>query len=100
MIPRMTRDSWIMVLSGIAVIVTVVLFSAGVLYPSPVVSRLQRAHDNEMKRMVRTYENILARERSDTDYYRKAAQTCAAAVAHLEGQTRTLMALVEGREIR
>lgn len=87
--------AWIVTFSGFAVIVTIALFVSGALYPRPVVSRIQRAHDEEVKRILRAHEEVLQRERSDCDYFRSAAQSCAMAVAHLEGQCRTLQALLD-----
>lgn len=86
---------WVVTFCGLAVLVTIALFVSGALYPRPVVTRIQASHDAEMLRLTKASDAALAREREDCDYYRSAAQSCAAAVAHLDGQLRTLKALLE-----
>lgn len=75
-------------------LVTVVLFATGILCAYPSVARMQRAHDAELARMQRAHDAVLVRTVEDCDYYRRAAQSCAAAVAHREGQVMMLEALL------
>ena len=87
--------SWLVITCVGAVLVTIGLFVSGALYPRPVVSRIQQAHDAEMQRLIAGHVETVARMREDGDYYRQAAQSCATAVAHREGQVRTLQALLD-----
>lgn len=91
----MTSAAWIVVISGIAVLATVVLFATGALYARPVVTRMQQAHDREIERLIQASDKALLRAVEDGDYYRRAAQSCAVANAHLDGQLRTVTALLE-----
>jgi hypothetical protein len=61
-------------------LVTIYLFSSGF-----VVGRGSHAL------VVQALQEALGRERADCDYYRRAAQLCATALAHREGQVRTLL---------
>jgi hypothetical protein len=76
-----------LLLGAASVVFTISLFSSGMLYTRPVVDRLVRQLEGEM-----------ARTREDCDYYRKAAQSCAVAVAHLEGQLKATVALLDSGE--
>lgn len=91
----MTSAAWIVVISGVTVLATVVLFSTGTLYARPVVDRIQKAHDSEVERLIAAHDRALQRSIEDGDYYRQAAQSCAVANAHLDGQLRTVTALLE-----
>lgn len=74
---------WVVVTAAAAVLATIALFVSGLIYPYSAVDRI-----------IRTYEANLVQAREDTSYYRAAAQSCAAAVAHREGQVRTLQELL------
>lgn len=78
---------WVMACCGLAVVATIALFASGAIHSYPSVARLIRAHDAELARVL-----------EDCDYYRKAAQSCAAAVAHREGQVAMLEALLRRQE--
>lgn len=91
----MNSVAWLIAASGIAVIFTVIMFSTGALYARPVVTRMQQAHDREVERMIKAHDQALARSNEDGDYYRRAAQSCALANAHLDGQLRTVKTLLE-----
>jgi len=91
----MTSAAWIVVISGIAVLATVALFVTGLLYARPVVARMQQTHDKDLDRMIAEHDKALLRAIQDGDYYRAAAQSCALANAHLDGQLRTVTALLE-----
>lgn len=87
--------TWVLLTSVAATFATVALFVSGALYPRPMVTRMQRAHDAEMERLTRAHEAGLAQVREDGDYYRRAAQSCAVAVAHRESQLRIVRELLE-----
>lgn len=87
--------TWVTVCSVIALLVAIGVFAVGVFYPRPVVNRLVNSYEDQIRRLIRTHDLDLARERADSDYYRLAAQSCASAVAHREGQVRVLLALLE-----
>lgn len=91
----MTSAAWLVIFSGIAVLATVIMFASGALYARPVVTRMQQAHDREVERLIDAHEKALGRSIEDGDYYRQAAQSCAVANAHLDGQLRTVTALLE-----
>lgn len=90
--------TWVTVCSVAALLAVAGLFAFGVFYPRPVVNRLVRSYEDQIRRIVQMNDEALARERADCDYYRLAAQSCAAAIAHREGQVRTLMALLDGAQ--
>lgn len=73
-----------LILGAGATVLTIALFASGLLYSKPAVDRL-----------VAQLETEIVRCREDTDYYRMASQSCAAAVAHLEGQLRVARALLD-----
>ncbi len=90
--------TWVALSGGIAMLAmlaTVVLFASGILYARPSVVRLISTHDAEVSRLISTHEAALGRAIEDCSYYRKAAQSCAAAVAHREGQVKMLEAMLQ-----
>jgi hypothetical protein len=69
-----------------AVVITIGLFVSGLVYARPAVDRIVEALSGELQRA-----------RIDADYYRTAAQSCAATVAHREAQLRVAESLLSGR---